>query len=185
MQSVSYLKSVLENIATGEHCVFSRNDLKVFLEGKTEQNINMILSRSVKNGFLKRICSGVFLYKKAAFDRSAVLPKVAMKLRAGKPNYISMESVLCEEGIISQQMMNWLVVMTGGRSGIIDCGEFGSVEFIHTQKKLYQIANNIHLDTKTGMFKANVRQAYRDMVSAKRTTLDLVDTSLIFGDEND
>lgn len=135
MQSVVYLKEMLSRIATKEHFLFSRNDLKVFLAGKREQNINMILSRCVKAGFLQRLCNGLFLYTKEKFDRSLVLPKAASKLRDNTLNYISMESVLCEQGLISQQMMNWLVVMTGGRSGIIECGEFGSIEFIHTQKK--------------------------------------------------
>ena len=135
MQSVSYLKEILSQIATKEHFLFSRKDVKLFLVGKTEKDINMILSRCVKTGFLKRICNGLFLNTKVNFDHSLVLPKVAAKLRENVLNYISMESVLCEEGVISQQMMNWLVVMTAGRSGIIDCGEFGSIEFIHTQKK--------------------------------------------------
>ncbi len=186
MQSVVYLREMLSQIASSEHFVFSRKELKVFLAGKAEQNINMILSRCVKAGFLKRICNGLFLYAKVSFDSSIVLPKVVSKLRGNSLNYISMESVLCEEGFISQQMMNWLVVMTGGRSGIIDCGDFGSVEFIHTQKKISTISKNIHLDRRTGLLKADATLAYRDMVSAKRKSLDLVNKDLILGaDKND
>ena len=87
MQSVSYLKEILSQIATKEHFLFSRKDVKLFLAGKTEKDINMILSRCVKTGFLKRICNGLFLNTKVNFDHSLVLPKVAAKLRENVLNY--------------------------------------------------------------------------------------------------
>ena len=181
MQPVRSLEKSLESMADENHFLFSKNDLKIFFRGKTDANVNMILSRAVKDGFLERACKGIFIFTKVKFDRSRVLPLVTKKMRAGSLNYISMESVLSEEGVISQQLMNWLVVMTGGRSGVIDCGRFGSVEFIHTEKSFENIAEHLHLDENTAMFKADSDLAYRDMVSAKRKTLDLVDKSAVLG----
>lgn len=38
--------------------------------------------------------------------------------------------------IISQIPINRITLMSSGRSSIINCGTFGSIEFIHTKKSL-------------------------------------------------
>ena len=99
---------------------------------------------------------------------------MAAKLRSDCFNYISLETVLCETSYISQQMISYLTVMTSGRSGIIDCGKFGTIEFVHTAKKIERISKNLFLDTKSKMLKAKPVQAYKDMIDAKRTTIELI-----------
>ena len=179
MQSLRTFKKSLEMVADENHFLFSRNELKIFLAGKNEANVNMILSRAVKDGFLERVCKGIFILAKVQFNASLVLPLVASKMRSGSLNYISMESVLAEKSVISQQLMNWLVVVTGGRSGVIGCGRFGSVEFIHTERPIGKVAQHLSVDGETAMLKADVFLAYRDMVLAHRKTLGLVDRSMM------
>ncbi|MBQ4438492.1 hypothetical protein II898_06410 [bacterium] len=123
---------------------------------------------------LERICKGIYLYTKTDYDSSLILFKVAAKLRANNMNYVSLETVLSQSGVISQQLLGWITVMTTGRSGIIRCGRFGTVELIHTAKNFDKIMPELRLDRVTGMFWASEKLALQDMKDCKRPT-DLVE----------
>lgn len=170
-----YLENTLEQVSTKKNFLYSKGDLKNLFPSVTDENLNMVLSRAVKKSILSRVCKGIYVYAKAEAEKSDVLYRTATKLRADCMNYISLESVLSEHSLISQQLLGWITVMTTGRSGIIQCGKFGTIEFVHTAKKIPDIAGNLFLDEQSKMLKANPAQAYKDMVDAKRTTLDLVD----------
>lgn len=173
MQTLKILKNILLDLADSEHFLFSENDFHSIFPDLTVQNLRMTLSRVVKNGILERVCKGIYLYPKSGFDSSILLFKVASKLRADFFNYVSLETVLSQSGVISQMPLGWITVMTTGRRGIISCGRFGSVEFIHTQKTLEKITPSLHLDSATGMLWASEKLALQDMKDAKRP-LDLV-----------
>ena len=174
MQPAALFEKILEDVSSQEHFVFSKSDLRNIFPSSTDSNLNMILSRLVSKGVLIRVCKGIYVFGKASASNSTVLYRTASKLRSENMNYISLESVLSENSIISQQMASCLTVMTTGRSGAIECGKFGRIEFVHTAKDFAKISRNLFLDPKSRMLKANPIQAYRDMVSAKRTTLDLI-----------
>lgn len=173
MQTQAVLEKTLSNLVDSEHFLFSETDFLPIFPSLTVQNIRMSLSRAVKNGILERVCKGIYLYPKKGFDSSVVLFKAASKLRADFFNYVSLETVLSQAGLISQMPLGWITVMTTGRRGIINCGRFGSVEFIHTQKTLEKIMPDLHLESKTGMFWASAELALKDMKDAKRP-LDLI-----------
>ena len=136
----------------------------------------MLLSRAAKSGVLERVCKGLYLYPKSGFDSSLALFKVASRLRANCLNYISLESALSQEGIISQQLLAWLTVMTTGRSGIIDCGRFGTVELIHTAKPHEKIIPHLRLDAVSGMWRADKELAMQDMKNSKRNCDIIIST---------
>ena len=148
----------------------------MILPGNTSENLRMIASRAVKEGILIRICNGVFLYAKSPdVNYPSVLYKTARYLRNNVFSYLSLESVLSEESIISQQMPTWITIMTKGRSGIINCGKFGHIEFVHTAKSIEKIITEVHYDININMFRATPKLALCDMRRTKRSTIDLVD----------
>lgn len=98
--------------------------------------LKVVLSRAVKHGLLMRVCRGIYLKPRVEYPRGLILYHTAAKLRAGEFNYLSLETVLSEAGVISQVPIAWISVMSSGRSYTVDCGEFGSIEFIHTKKSL-------------------------------------------------
>lgn len=173
MQSIQILQKTLEENASPQSFLFSLQDFYSIFPNMTIDNLRMLFSRAAKKGLLERVCKGIYLYPKVEYDTTKVLYKTASKLRAEFFNYISLESVLCEASVISQQLMGWVTIITKGRSGIINCGRFGTIEFIHTQKKIETISNELILDTHCGMFRASVKQALIDMKDAKRP-FDLV-----------
>jgi len=174
MQPIKLLEKTLEQNADSQHCLFSQQDFSSVFPNMTPENLTVLLSRAVKSNILERICKGIYLYTKTDYDSSLILFKVAAKLRANNMNYVSLETVLSQSGVISQQLLGWITVMTTGRSSIIRCGRFGTVELIHTAKNFDKIMPELRLDRVTGMFWASEKLALQDMKDCKRPT-DLVE----------
>jgi len=99
---------------------------------------------------------------------------IAAHLRANELNYISLETALSDAGIISQIPVNWISIMSSGRSNIISCGEFGTIEFVHTNQKPNDIMYQLSYDKNCGLWRANVSLALRDMKTTHRNC-DLID----------
>ena len=178
MQPIKLLEKTLGQNANSAHCLFSQQDFSSIFPDFTAENLRMLLSRAVRNDILERICQGIYLYTKTDYDPTLILFKVASKLRADNLNYVSLETVLSQSGRISQQLLGWITVMTTGRSGIINCGRFGTVELIHTSKNFGKIMPELRLDRQTGMLWASEKLALQDMKDCKRP-VDLVEQSEI------
>lgn len=168
MQPINLLKEVLENNTDKTHFLFSVQDFYAIFPDFTEENLRMLLSRASQKGILERVCKGIYFYPKSGYDSSTVLFKVASKLRANSFNYVSLETVLSNSGAISQQLLGWITVMTTGRSGMNNCGRFGTVELIHTAKSQEKIMSHLRLDLQTGLWWADEELALQDMKDAKR-----------------
>jgi hypothetical protein len=89
----------------------------------------------VRAKHLSRLCLGLDIYKPAITQSSSVLFHAAALLRANQFNYISLETVLSDTGVISQIPMNWISIMSSGRSNMVSCGDFRTIEFIYTNQK--------------------------------------------------
>lgn len=92
-----------------------------------------------------------------------LLYHAAALLRADKFNYISLETALSDAGVISQIPLNWISMMSSGRSSTISCGEFGNIEYVHTQQKPTFLSPQLTYDHRCGLWRANVHQAIKDM----------------------
>ena len=93
------------------------------------------MSQAARSELLTRRCRGIYLYKPALTTDGLLLYHVAPLLRADNFNYISLETVLSDVGVISQIPVNWISIMSSGRSNDISCGEFGAIEYIHTRQE--------------------------------------------------
>lgn len=174
MQPIKQLSQVLENLADTEHYLFSLQDLSAALPGQSLSAWKALLGRAEKNGLLNRVCRGLYLYSKVDYPAGLVLYHVASRLRAHHFNYISLESALSDAGVISQIPMNWITLMSSGRTYTIDCGNFGHIEFIHTKKSSVRVESQIHYDPRCRLWRASVALAIKDMEQTRRNT-DLVD----------
>jgi hypothetical protein len=70
--------------------------------------------------------------------------------------------------------MNRIMVMSSGRSAVIDCGRFGSIEFVKTRQRPDELVGNLTYDPMARLWRASVKQALRDMRATHRN-LDLID----------
>ncbi len=175
MRPLTFLRDWLEENTNEEHFMFSFNDLRSLFPSHSESAYRTILSRATSSGVLLRICQGIFIYKKVfrSINDGLVLFRVAALLRPFNFNYISLETALSEANIISQIPPKWITLMTTGRSNIISCGDFGTIEFIHTLKKPHQLVDGIYYDHTCGLWRATIQQALKDMKHSRRN-MDLV-----------
>ena len=174
MQPIKQLAQILANLANEEHYLFSLRDLSGTIPGQSSAAFKALIGRAEKNGLLKRVCRGLYLYSKVNYPAGLILYHAAARLRAHEFNYISLESALSDAGVISQIPMNWVTLMSSGRSYIVDCGAFGHIEFIHTKKPLNNVVSQVSYDPRCRLWRASVGLALRDMMLARRNT-DLVD----------
>lgn len=174
MQPIKHLNQWLSENADNNHYIFTLRDLRPLFTELSEASFKTLLSRAVRSKVLTRLCRGLYLYPKAQPNDGLVLFHTAAILRADEFNYISLETALSDAGVISQIPMNWISIMSSGRSNTISCVDFGTIEFVHTNQKPDDLINNLTYDHSCGMWRANAGQALRDMKATHRNT-DLID----------
>jgi len=173
MQSKQRLRQLLENLASPEHYLFSPSDFSVVFADLSSAAVKVLLSRAAADGLLKRVCRGIYLYDRIDYPRGMVLYHTIAKLRAGTFNYLSLETVLSEAGMISQVPLQWITLMSGGRSARVSCGTFGTIECIHTRRTPSSLGERVTYDNRRKLWRADTTLALEDMKRTGRP-LDLV-----------
>lgn len=174
MQPMRYLSQWLSENADNHHYLFTLRDLRPLFTELSDATFKTLLSRAVSSKLLMRLCRGLYLYQKALPNDGLILFHAIAILRADEFNYISLETALSDAGVISQIPMSWITIMSSGRSNTISCGNYGTIEFVHTNQKPAELRRNLTYDHERGMWRANVALAIRDMKATHRNT-DLID----------
>lgn len=178
MQPMRRLLQGIAKLADPKHCLFTLGDLRALLPDLSESAFKTLLSRVASEGYLVRFCRGLYLYEQIAPFDGLFLFYAAARLRADRFNYLSLETVLSDSGVISQIPINRISLMSSGRSSIINCGKWGTIEFVHTSRRPETIARQLHYDASCKLWRANVDLALRDMQVTRRN-LDLIDRSVV------
>lgn len=174
MNALSHLSSTLKKLATPERYLFTQSDLSSVLPDHSRAALQLVLSRAVKKGVLERACRGLYMYPDAKPHDGLVLYHAAAKLRAADFNYLSLESVLSDAGVISQVPMGWITLMSSGRNRLVDCGNWGRIEYIHTQRPAAKLVEHLTWDQRTHLWRASVALALQDLKYTHRSQ-DLID----------
>ncbi|CAM3892024.1 hypothetical protein CCOS865_04796 [Pseudomonas reidholzensis] len=172
-QPLRRLYQGLQQLATPQRYLFTPADMRGLLPELSSSAYRALLSRAANDNQLIRLCRGLYLYTPVKPNPGLVLYHAAARLRADNLNYISLESALSDAGVISQLPMNWLTVMSSGRSQSIRCGSFGTLEFIHTTRKASELAGQLDYDERCRMWRARPTLALADMKRTRRN-LDLI-----------
>jgi len=157
------LKVNLELLASSEHYLFSVSDFASLFSEKSSTALLVLLGRAVKSGILDRVCRGFYIYKKVAYPKDLLLYHLAGRLRSFNFCYLSLESVLSENGIISQIPLGCITLMTSGRSGIINCNQYGRIEFTHTKKNYKDIGHFLTYNFRYKLWCASAQLALQDL----------------------
>ncbi len=174
MQPMKCLVNWLAQYANNEHYLFTLQNLRALFPDLSNIAFKTLLSRSVRTGYLTRVCRSLYISTRAAPPSGLILFHAAALLRANEFNYISLETVLSDASVISQIPMNWISIMSSGRSNIISCGEYGTIEFVHTNQKPTSIMQQLFYDADCRLWRASVSLALRDMKTTHRNC-DLID----------
>ena len=178
VQPIRRLMRNLAALASADRYLFMLSDLRALLPHLSQSAFKTLLSRAVQEGHLTRLCRGLYLYPPVAPSSGLLLFHAAARLRADGFNYISMETVLSEAGIISQMPINWISLMSSGRSSVISCGHWGTINFVHTTQRPEDITNELRYDPRCRLWRASIPLALRDMRATHRN-LDLIDWSVV------
>lgn len=178
MQPIKILTQWLLDNADAHHYLFASIDLRILFPTLSDSAFKTLLSRAVTSGLLVRVCRGIYLYERAMRYDGLLLFHVAALLRRGQFNYISLETALSDVGVISQIPINWITIMSSGRSSVISCAPFGTVEFVKTTKRPEVLADQLVYDPQCGLWRAHVPLALRDLRRVGRNT-DLIDEEVV------
>lgn len=174
MQPSRRFVEILSSLADRDHYLFTLRDMSAAMPECSNEVFKVMVSRATRNGSLRRLCRNLYLYEKVDYPRDLVLYHAAARLRAHCFTYLSLETVLSDAGVISQIPLNWITLMSSGREGLIECTGFGTIEFIHTERKPSQAAPELSWDFRCRLWRATPRLALVDMRTTRRP-LDLVD----------
>lgn len=174
MKNSKILKDWLKKNSNPQRYLFLSEDLKLLFPEINISNFKALLFRMVKQGILERICKGLYAYIDAMPHDGLILFHAANLIRNDHFNYVSLETVLSQTGVISQVVIDRINVMTSGRSYIQNIGKYGTIEFIHTDKKPLNLVNDLAYDKDLKMWVATIKLAIEDMKNTHRNT-DLID----------
>ncbi|MGD9780778.1 MAG: type IV toxin-antitoxin system AbiEi family antitoxin domain-containing protein [Kiritimatiellia bacterium] len=166
MQPIRHLERLLADLATPERYLFSAADLQTACPRSA--NLAVLLSRAAKSGILQRVCRGIYLYPRVDFPRGRILFHAAALLRANAFNYVSLETALSDAGLISQIPIDRVTLMSSGRTHVVSCGDFGRIEFVHTDRRPDVLAGQLTYDAACRLWRASPALALRDMRATRR-----------------
>ena len=174
IKPAKYLQQWLLKNTNESHYLFALQDLRGLFPDMKNHAFKAFISRFAANGELTRVCRGIYAYEPAMPHDGLFLFRVAALLRCNEFNYVSLETVLSDAGVISQIPINVIFIMSSGRSNRFSCGRFGAIEFVHTAQRPNDLIDELSYDRERGMWYASVAQAVRD-AKATRRSLDLID----------
>ena len=178
MQNIRFFQKTLTELCDVEYYMFSIMDLESLFPEMNRNALKTLLSRANKDGFIKRVCRGIYIFSQVGYQKGLELFHTAARLRAEHFNYISLETALSDLGVISQIPINRITIMSTGRKSEIDCAAFGKIEFIHTKKKLSDIESRLQYDFRCRMWRADKILAYEDLKASGRN-MNLVDYGVL------
>ena len=142
--------------------VFTRQDLQKLFSKDTTKAATAGINRLVKDNILIRACRGIYVNPHAVSINAYVIEHIAKALRRGHYNYISLESMLSEYGVISQAPIDRLTVMTTGRRGVYKT-IYGIIEYTHTKRPKAKMRDGVYQVKNRPLYIASKETAWRDL----------------------
>lgn len=175
MKQVELIK-MFDFLEENEVWSFDINFVCAYFRNFQRQNIKISLNRFVKEGLVERIARNLYANPRAKCRPYYVLEHIASVLRHKTTTYLSLESVLSEEGLISQ-IPNRLTFISKNRSQIFKT-PYGLIEFVYTRTKLENLHENCYYDEKRKIYIAKTQQAINDIYRHNRS-IDLYEEELL------
>lgn len=159
---------LLQTQAQQRSSLYQANDFRALFPDMNAGAYRALLHRAQRKGLLERVCQGIYQYAGAPDNSGCILFHAAALLRARHFNYISLETALSDAGVISQVPMGWITLVSTGRTATVECGDFGMIEFLHSQRSLTDLQGRVSYDPRCRLFRADNALARHDMYRFKR-----------------
>lgn len=142
--------------------VFSKQELQLIFCNDHAKAFTATLTRLVKANILTRACHRVYVNPNALSIDSYIIEHIAKALRPKSFNYVSLESMLSEYGVISQIPVDRITIMTTGR-GRVHTTPYGVIEYTHTKRLKDNLINGTIPVEGRPLLVASKLTAWRDL----------------------
>ena len=167
-------RHVIARLASHGQGIFTTADLRQILPAQSEGQVRTEISRLIEEGILERARRSLYVNRRSGCGREGfILEEMAVVIRRGFVNYLSLESVLSEYGAISQIMLDRITVMTTGPRGEFRT-QWGVIEFTHTARDPETIRPILLYDDRRSLPLVRPPVALRDLRRVGRN-VDMVD----------
>ena len=156
--------------------VFTVGDLtQSVMPHDTPRAIERTLQAAVRDKLLVRVCRGLYAYEYTPRLGRSTREEIVLRLRPRAFNYISLESALSLWGVIDQEALGAITVMSTGRSARFTT-PYGLIDITHTERRVAEAMAEIVAPEprKCWLPYAKPRLAARDLRRVGRN-LDLVE----------
>ena len=167
----------LDDIArTTRRTVFTTADLaRTVLRNECAKGVERTLAAAVRDRLLVRVCRGLYAYPYAPAAGRPVREEAVVRMRPRAHSYISLESALSLWGVIDQEALGAITVMSTGRSQRFET-PYGRIDITHTTRNPTAVMSAIVApEPEQGWLPyAKPRLAARDLMRVGRNT-DLIE----------
>lgn len=170
----SALRIVLTTLDRQKVWLFTAATLRLYFPNEKERSFYRALKLHAEGTapLIRPFCRGLWYNPSAACLPTEPLLAAVPAIRPFEFNYLSLESVLSEAGVISQMPMTTTVMSTGPELERLET-PFGALEFVRTTRANIQDDPKIIMSPR-GLPIASVGVAWRDLKRVGRN-LNLVD----------
>lgn len=140
----------------------------MYFHNESKESIKKALVRHEQSGLLERICKGIYANPRA-LSKTRVYNKLAYIsnfIRDKGLSYLSLETVLSENNIISQSP-NRYTFISKGQSRVFYT-PYGIIEYTHTKRKTQNLHSNCYFDENREIWVAKTQQAIKDAFEFNR-----------------
>lgn len=166
LRVITTLNTAIKN---GHFGIFCTHDISLSLGESADENFRKRLSKGVAAGWLLRVTRDMYAVPDNEPTKIGVLEYIAWRHHWNKFIYVSLESELSRQGIISQVPFGYLTVMTQGRSGKLET-RYGTIEFTHFNRKKKLNEDDYYYDPVARIFRAKAARAIADLKRVGRNT---------------
>lgn len=171
MRATELLKNLRMLDAKG-YWLVTRAQLRVLFPDESPSSLRESLARHVRSGMLIKVAHKLYANPSPRSRGAYPLEDIVSYLRPLEMNYLSVESVLSERGVISQIMFDYLTVMTSGNGHTYNT-PYGTIEFTRTKRPVAEIRDQVFYDSRRKINVATTARAYGDLKRLGRN-LDMV-----------
>jgi len=147
--------------------IFLTRDLEMIFPEESSKTLQKSVDRLIGSKILQRASKDIYVYTRSSLGPYP-LESIAVNLRRGEYNYISLESALSQYGVISQIPIDRLTVMSTGRSGEF-VTPWGGIEITHTSRMPSEIIRST-VEGRGLLRFAKKETALRDLLRVGRNT---------------
>ena len=156
--------------------MFTKGEIaRALLPNDSPRAVEKTLAAAVRDKLLVHVCRGLYTYRYARPAHGAIREEIVLRLRPRSFSYVSLETALSTWGIINQEPLGAITVMSTGRSGRIKT-PYGLILITHTARRVEKLMKEVVMPAwpEEWLPCAKPHLAVRDLMRVGRNT-DLIE----------